>query len=61
LTLWDFVFGSRRFDKHVPPPEDVGLGPEDEGFPKGYLEQVRVPFDRKRWSKLVKPAAASAA
>ena len=60
LTLWDFVFGSRRFDKKVPPPEDVGLGEEAEGFPEGFLEQMRVPFDNQRWNRSKTPAPTSA-
>jgi sterol desaturase/sphingolipid hydroxylase (fatty acid hydroxylase superfamily) len=51
LTLWDYVFGTRRFDKHAAPPEDVGLGPDGDGFPQGYLAQVMVPFDARRWHK----------
>lgn len=59
LTLWDYVFGSRRFDPKVPPPEDVGLADGGADFPEGFLDQMKVPFDRARWQKLDPPVRAA--
>lgn len=49
VTLWDWVFGTRRFDPDAAPPEDVGLGPASEGYPSGFAAQLRAPFDAKLW------------
>ena len=45
LTLYDWVFGSRRFSANVEPPEDVGLGEADARFPASFVGQLRAPFD----------------
>jgi sterol desaturase/sphingolipid hydroxylase (fatty acid hydroxylase superfamily) len=45
LTLWDWVFGTRRFDASQTPPENVGLANE-ETFPSDFVGQLRAPFDR---------------
>jgi sterol desaturase/sphingolipid hydroxylase (fatty acid hydroxylase superfamily) len=45
LTLYDWVFGSRRFSADVAPPEDVGLGEADARFPTGFVGQLGAPFD----------------
>lgn len=51
LTLWDWVFGTRRFSAHDTPPEDVGLGPAPETYPTRFLDQMRAPFDARLWSE----------
>jgi len=49
LTLWDWVFGTRRFDRHATPPQDVGLSRID--FPRAFLAQMRAPFDPRLWRR----------
>lgn len=49
LTLRDWVFGTRRFDPVALPPEDVGLGVAGATFPRGFLAQMRAPFERRLW------------
>ncbi len=49
LTLWDWVFGTRRFTASSTPPEDVGLGPEHAAFPEDFVGQMRAPFDGRLW------------
>jgi sterol desaturase/sphingolipid hydroxylase (fatty acid hydroxylase superfamily) len=51
LTVFDWLFGSRRFSKDAEPPEDVGLGgPDDDRFPGGFVAQLRAPFDARLFS-----------
>lgn len=54
LTLWDWVFCTRRFDPQATPPEDVGLGrePEWSHYPIGFVDQMYVPFNTPLWQKL---------
>jgi sterol desaturase/sphingolipid hydroxylase (fatty acid hydroxylase superfamily) len=61
LTLWDYVFGSRRFPAHRAPPLDVGLGAAATytDYPQGYLGQLRVPFDKRRWQTAAPPSVLS--
>jgi sterol desaturase/sphingolipid hydroxylase (fatty acid hydroxylase superfamily) len=48
LICWDIVFGTRYLPKdETHQPDDVGIGDLPD-FPKGYLEQLAVPF---RWRK----------
>jgi sterol desaturase/sphingolipid hydroxylase (fatty acid hydroxylase superfamily) len=49
ITLWDWVFGTRRFDATRAPPEAVGLGADGLEFPRDYKGQLGVPFDAARW------------
>ena len=50
VTIWDWVFGTRRFDPRATPGEDVGLGSSFEGpFPSGFLGQMRAPFEASLW------------
>jgi sterol desaturase/sphingolipid hydroxylase (fatty acid hydroxylase superfamily) len=51
LTLWDWVFGTRRFAPERVPPEDVGLGDGAEKFPTSFVGQLRAPFDGKLWGR----------
>ena len=41
VTVWDWVFGTRRFDPDATPPEDVGLGIP---YPKGWRDHLAAPF-----------------
>lgn len=45
ITLWDWVFGTRRFSADEVPPEVVGLGDGQHGFPTTFWGQLRAPFD----------------
>jgi sterol desaturase/sphingolipid hydroxylase (fatty acid hydroxylase superfamily) len=47
LTIWDVVFGTWYLPARRP-PIDLGIG-DMPGFPKGYLDQLMVPF---RWRTL---------
>lgn len=49
LTLWDWVFGTRRFSSREAPPEDVGLAPMPLPFPATFTDQLRAPFDAALW------------
>jgi ornithine lipid hydroxylase len=51
LMLWDHVFGTYRFSPDLAPPEDVGLGPGNEGFPESYVGQLKIPFQRDFWRR----------
>lgn len=50
LTLWDFVFGTRRFDPNAVPPEDCGPGPMPIPYPTDFYGQLRAPFITALWS-----------
>jgi sterol desaturase/sphingolipid hydroxylase (fatty acid hydroxylase superfamily) len=49
LTLWDHVFRTRQFSPEAVPPEAVGLSPDNEGFPQGFVGQMTSPFDARLW------------
>lgn len=49
LLLWDHVFGSFRRLPQRPPPEDVGLGARDAGFPQTFAAQMAIPFRAAFW------------
>ncbi len=51
ITLWDWVFGTRRFDAAAEPPVELGIGPEPATFPAGYAAQLRSPFDPTLWRR----------
>ena len=54
LIWWDIVFGTRYLPKdQTHQPDDVGIGNLPD-FPKGYLEQLAVPF---RWRKTKEESA----
>ena len=48
LTIWDHVFGTRRFDPAGVPPLDVGLH-GSAPFPRSFVGQLRAPFDAELW------------
>jgi sterol desaturase/sphingolipid hydroxylase (fatty acid hydroxylase superfamily) len=49
VALWDWVFGTRRFDASATPGEDVGPGPLPAPFPTTWWGQLRAPFEGWRW------------
>lgn len=52
ITLWDWVFRSRRFEASASPPESVGLEEGTlPGFPTTFLGQLASPFDGDLWRR----------
>lgn len=55
LILWDIVFRTRYFPSREGPPT-IGIGNMPH-FPKGYLQQLTVPFAWRHWRRAAAPGA----
>ncbi len=51
LTVWDWLFGTRRFDPDATPPENVGVGALAPVFPRTFSGQMRAPFIAGLWRR----------